>query len=188
MDKILFCAGMAFLVALSPVSAADVEVFVNPEALAEIESVLLVPLGCGTDRKCRKLEDSIAQAVRAELGAEVVPREEVHRTIERIGFTRLTRHMVDLLARAVDADACLWVRSRHIDPVVSTSVVIGSVAVGIPIKLSSVRLELVSTRGTTLIEGRSKAYNRGLLRHVRSILKKATRESRDGDFTPGRHR
>lgn len=179
----------------SAVCAADVETTVDVAALSEIETVVVLPFGCGTDDDCRKLEDDVARAVREVLGLEVIPRERVEKAVDLIGLQNPQGHLAHLVAEEVDADAYLRVQSRetaHENPNTGSIAGPGGLthlrwdprspgAIGFQkrllAKIKSAGLELVATDGTELIQGRSKG-RRGLVDHVEGIFKHAARQQR----------
>lgn len=198
--------GLVIVLLAVSAEAADVDVMVNRQALAEVELVVVLPLGCGSDPDCRQLEDDIAQAVRDELGLEVVPREDVEKAIRLMGLNNPQGRLAHLVAREVDADAYLKMQSRETprNPQGGGSPPPGGVALGdlswspfwpqgislrkkLLTKIKSAGLEVLTTDGTTVIEGRSKG-RRGVLAHVVGILKRAADQAQDGSFDPGRRK
>lgn len=186
--------------------AADVDVTVNRQALTEVESVVVLPLGCGSDPDCRQLEDDIAQAVRDELGLEVVPREDVEKAVRLMGLNNPQGHLAHLVAEEAGADAYLRMQSRETarNPQGGGAPPPGGVALGdlswspfwpqaislrkkLLTKIKSAGLEVLTTDGTTVIEGRSKG-RRGVLAHVVGILKRAAEQVQDGSLDPGRRK
>lgn len=176
--------GLLILASASAVHAARVEVNVNEEALGQVDTVVVLPLGCGSTAECLKLEDAVAQMVEEELGARVVPRERLDRVIDWMGLSSKEPHptVMRLLAQEVGADAYLMVRSPkleledvlHVRRIRSGSRCSKSRS---QIEQTSYRsgslgLEVVTTQGVTLIEGRSRGPY-GLYLHLQGMLQEA---------------
>lgn len=188
--------------------AADVEVTVNAPALARVGSVVVLPLGCGSDAQCLELEEDVAQAIRHELGLQVVPREKVERAMDLIGLNNPQGHLAHLIAEEVGADAYLRVQNRETTRHQAGPPTGGglsgirwspfwprglSLQKKLLTKLKSAAMELVATDGATLIQGHSKG-RRGVLAHIEGMLEEAARQlqaahqAQEGEDDPGRRR
>ncbi len=178
------CLSLLILASASAADAARVEVNVNEEALGQVDTVVVLPLGCGSTAECLKLEDAVAEMVGEELGARVVPRERVDRVIDWMGLSSKEPHptVVRILAQEVGADAYLMVRSPkleledvlHVRQIRSGSRCSKSRSQieQTSYRSSSLGLELVTTQGVPLIEGRSRGAD-GLYLHLQGMLREA---------------
>lgn len=176
-----------FLLAALPAlpARAEVAVTVDAPALAAVETVVVLPLGCGDD-DCRALEDRLTDLVEEHLGLDAVPREAVDRAVERMGLNNPQGHLAHLLAQEVGADAYLRIQGSDTPrgpggpgggpsaiPTISRSPGVAFRA-SLLTKVRAAGLEMRTADDTPVLEGRSRG-RRSFADHVERILKEVGR-------------